>query len=152
MPAGNAVDVLRFLKSEAAAPYRMLYDLTAVDERERRHRAGQPEADFSVVYHLLSFAGNADIRVKVPLRGEYPELPSVTGLWKSADWYEREAFDMFGIRFAGHPRLRRILMPETWSGHPLRKEHPARATEMAPFSMDEAKALAEQEALRFRPE
>ena len=144
--------VLRFLKTGIEAPYRTLYDLFAVDERFRTSREGLPESDFTVVYHLLSYERNEDIRVKVPLKGEYPSLPSVTGVWPSADWYEREAWDMFGISFAGHPHLRRILMPPTWEGHPLRKEHPARATEMGPFRLPGVKEEEEQRALLFRPE
>ena len=130
----------------------MLYDLTAIDERVRRHRDGQPPGDFTVVYHLLSIGRNEDIRVKVALEGESPSLQSVTDIWPSANWYEREVWDMFGVRFEGHPNLRRILMPPTWKGHPLRKEHPARATEMGPFELPDEKQDAEQEALRFRPE
>lgn len=148
----NASDILRYLKTGTENPYRTLYDLTAVDERARQHRSGLPDSDFTVVYHLLSYERNEDIRVKVALKGEYPALPSVTGIWPSANWYEREAWDMFGITFEGHPHLRRILMPPTWDGHPLRKEHPARATEMGPFRMPELKEEEEQRALRFRPE
>lgn len=148
----KAGEVVRFLKNCARSPYRTLYDLTAVDERFRTNREGLPESDFTVVYHLLSYGRNEDIRIKVPLKGEYPSLPSVTGIWPSADWYEREVWDMFGITFEGHPHLRRILMPPTWEGHPLRKEHPARATEMGPFRMPEVREEEEQRALRFRPE
>ena len=144
--------VLRYLKGDAERPYRMLYDLTAIDERARFHRQGQPPSDFTVVYHLLSYERNEDLRIKVPLQGEYPTLQTVTDIWPAANWYEREAWDMFGIAFDGHPHLRRILMPPTWRGHPLRKEHPARATEMGPFQLPDDRQDMEQEALRFRPE
>ena len=144
--------MLRYLKEQIQHPYGMLYDLTAIDERWRTHRPDQPASDFSVVYHLLSIDRNEDIRIKVPLLGEYPELSSVTGLWPCADWYEREVWDMFGIGFEGHPGMRRILLPATWQGHPLRKEHPARATEMGPFQLPVEKQQREEEALRIRPE
>jgi len=148
----TAHDVLRHLKTEVPKPFRTLYDLTAIDERVRASRDGQPPSDFTVVYHLLSYDRNSDVRLKVALEGEYPTLQSVTDIWPSADWYEREVWDMFGITFQGHPHLERILMPPTWEGHPLRKEHPARATEMGPFRLPEDKQEAEQEALKFRPE
>jgi NADH-quinone oxidoreductase subunit C/D len=148
----QAHDLLRYLKSKVARPYRMLYDLTAIDERVRTDRHDQPAADFSVVYHLLSFERNSDVRVKVALKGEYPVLPTVTDIWPAANWYEREVWDMFGISFECHPHLKRILMPATWEGHPLRKEHPARATEMGPFRLPDDKQDREQEAMHFRPE
>jgi NADH-quinone oxidoreductase subunit C/D len=151
-PRNHLWEILRYLKTEAQPPYRMLYDLSAVDERERTHRPGQPESDFTVVYHLLSFERNEDLRIKVALRGESPAIRTVTDLWPAANWYEREVWDMFGITFLGHPRLRRILMPDTWQGHPLRKEHPARATDMEPFQLPDDKQAAEEEALKFHPE
>jgi NADH-quinone oxidoreductase subunit C/D len=150
--ANRVLEVLRFLKEGISQPYKMLYDLTAIDERVRAHRSGQPEAHFTVVYHLLSFTRNEDIRIKVPLMGEHPSLASCVSIWPAANWYEREVWDMFGIRFEGHPHLQRILLPWTWDGHPLRKEHPARATEMGLFRLSEEKAIAEEEAHRFRPE
>ena len=150
---GNRVrDVLRWLKLEVKLPYCMLYDLTAIDERVRIHREGQPASNFTVVYHLLSFARNADIRLKVGLLTDDLVLPTITDIWPSANWYEREIWDMFGIAFAGHPHLRRILLPATWQGHPLQKDHPARATEMEPFRLPQDKQNVEQEALRFHPE
>ncbi len=145
-------EVLGYLKVNAEKPYRMLYDLTAIDERGRRHREGQPASDFTVVYHLLSFERNADIRLKVALTVSDPVLPTITDIWPAANWYEREAWDMFGIGFQGHPHLRRILLPPTWQGHPLRKDHPARATEMAPYRLPEEKERAEQDAMWFDPE
>jgi NADH-quinone oxidoreductase subunit C/D len=144
--------VLRFLKEEIEQPYKMLYDLTAIDERMRQHREGQPASDFTVVYHLLSFDRNEYLRLKVALAEGRLSLPTVTSIWPSANWYEREVWDMFGIAFDGHPHLERILMPKSWAGHPLRKEHPARATEMGPYQLSLEKENAEQEDLRFRPE
>lgn len=152
VPKDRLREVLRHLKSGAERPYRLLYDLTAIDERSRRQRDGQPAADFTAVYHLLSFERNEDVRLKVALAGESPSLPTVTDVWANADWYEREVWDMFGIGFDGHPNLRRILMPDSWQGHPLRKEHPARATEMGPFELTPEKMVTEHAALEFKPE
>ena len=144
--------VLRYLKDSVAQPYKMLYDLTAIDERDRLHRDGQPKSDFTVVYHLLSFERNEYIRIKVALPNGDLHIPTITDIWPSANWYERELWDMFGIVVDGHPHLARLIMPKTWVGHPLRKDHPARATEMGPFQLSDEKQDAEQEALRFRPE
>ncbi|MFB3830066.1 MAG: NADH-quinone oxidoreductase subunit C/D [Bryobacteraceae bacterium] len=141
-------ELLRSLKPD----YRMLFDLTAIDERVRRNRDGQPASDFTVVYTLFSYERNEYLRIKAALEGEHPSIDSITDIWKAANWYEREAWDMFGVKFAGHPHLARILMPPWWEGHPLRKEHPARATEMGPFRMPEEDEDAQQEALRIRPE
>ncbi len=150
---GNrANDVLRHLKTGVDRPYKMLYDLTAIDERVRHHRQDQPESDFTVVYHLLSYDRNDDIRIKVPLKEASAALPTITNLWQSANWYEREVWDLFGITFDGHPHLQRILMPMSWKGHPLRKDHPARATEIGPFQLPEEREEQEQAALKFKPE
>jgi NADH-quinone oxidoreductase subunit C/D len=145
-------DVLGYLKNAAERPYRMLYDLSAIDERARTNRQAQPESDFTVVYRLISFERNEDVCVKVALQGEYPTLQTITDIWPAANWYERETWDMFGITFEGHPHLTRILMPPTWESHPLRKEHPARATEMGPFQLPVEKQVREEEVLRFEPE
>ncbi len=130
-------EVLAFLKTEASPKYLGLTDLTAVDESARRHREDYP--DFTMVYHLLSFESASRLRLKVSLQGRDPVTQSITEIWPSANWYEREVFDMFGIRFQGHPNLRRILMPHDWEGHPLRKSYPGRATEMAPYTQAEAR-------------
>jgi NADH-quinone oxidoreductase subunit C/D len=148
----RAPALLRFLKETIDRPYKMLYDLSAIDERMRMHREGQPPSDFTVVYHLLSFDRNEYIRIKVALAEGRLSMPSITSIWPAADWYEREVFDMFGIVFDGHPHLERLLMPTSWVGHPLRKEHPSRATEMGPYQLPPDKEVAEQEALRFHPE
>lgn len=145
-------ELLKVCKHDLKAGFAMLYDLTAIDERVRAHREGQPASDFTVVYQLLSFQRNAFIRIKVALIGEMPSIDSVCSVWENANWYERECHDMFGIDFEGHPNLYPLMMPPTWKGHPLRKEHPARATEMEPFSINDEMQDEEQEALRFVPE
>src|ERR1035437_1952270 len=148
----NIAEVLNYLKSEAPQPYKMLYDLTAIDERKRVNRHDQPASDFTIVYHLTSFERNEDIRLKVPLIGTHPSITSITGIWTSSNWYEREMFDMFGIDFQGHPHLTRILMPQSWDGHPLRKDHHARATEVDPFSLTEIMREKTEADLTFHPE
>lgn len=145
-------ETLRCLKSEIPKPYRMLFDLSATDERLRRHHDGLPIGAFTVFYHLFSFERNQSLRLKVPLADDNPSMPSIMDLWPNADWYERETWDMFGIRFDGHPYLRRLLMPPWWTGHPLRKEHPARGTEMGRYQLPPETLAATQEALQFRPE
>ncbi len=147
---GDVCEVLSRLKSQSDGPYKMLYDLTAIDERQRAQRTSGN--DFTVIYHLFSFDRNEFVRLKVPLSGDSPRIPTITHIWPAANWYEREVFDMFGIDVEGHPHLARILMPKTWVGHPLRKEHPARATDMEPFHLPEDKQEHEQQALRFHPE
>ncbi len=152
LPLDRLKEVLGYLKTEIPQPFTFLHDLTAIDERTRKKDIDYPSSQFTLVYHLLSFDRNSFLRLKVALIGEYPSVPSITKLWANANWYEREVFDMFGIRFDGHPHLTRILMPLTWEGHPLRKEHPARATEMGPFRLFEEKQDREQSALQFKPE
>jgi NADH-quinone oxidoreductase subunit C/D len=152
IPKQNLRAILRYLKLQTASPYALLFDLTAIDERQRTHRQGLPDSEFTVIYHLLSFDRNEDIRLKVALNETGLSLPTISDIWPSANWYEREVWDMFGIVFEGHPHLRRIIMPPTWQGHPLRKDHYARATEMEPFSLPDERQEIEQDALRFVPE
>ena len=151
VPRARLIEVLRFLR-DVSKPYVMLYDLHGVDERLRTQRRGLPAADFSVFYHLLSIERNSDVMIKVALGEGDLNVPTATGIWPNANWYEREVWDLYGITFSGHPHLTRLLMPSTWQGHPLRKDYPARATEFDPFSLSAAKQDLEQEALRFRPE
>lgn len=148
----NCLPVLHHLRSEGEQTFPMLYDLTAIDERHRRHGDGRPEADFTVVYHLLSLDPVRQVRVKVPLSGNSLSLPSITGIWPAANWYEREVYDMFGIGFDNHPHLTRIIMPLTWQGHPLRKDHHARATEVDPYSLARSLDEREHDSLQFKPE
>lgn len=144
--------VMRYLKNEVALPYKMLYDLTAIDERKKTHTNGVVLADFTVVYHLTSLERNEDLRIKTTATGETPSVPSITGIWTSANWYEREVYDMFGINFTGHPHLRRILMPRSWEGYPLRKDYPARATELGPYVLEEQMRAMDDANLKFNPE
>ncbi len=150
-PDKNKV-ILSYLKNEIDRPFRMLYDITAIDERSRTNRNGQPASHFTMVYHLTSFERNEDIRIKAALIGEMPTISSITNVWTSASWYEREVYDMFGIKFSGHPHLIRILMPQSWKGHPLRKEYHARATEVAPYVLEEQMRAIADETLIFKPE
>ena len=146
----DLIPVLKYLKLQHH--FEMLFDLCGVDERLREHRDGIPESDFTVVYQLMSFRNRTDIRIKVALDESDCSVPTIISIWPNANWYEREAWDMYGIEFTGHPNLTRILLPPTWEGHALRKDPPARATELPPFKMTEERQDAEQEALRFRPE
>lgn len=144
----DSKEILSFLKNK----YEMLFDLSAIDERMRTHREGQPASDFTVIYHLTSLTHRRDIRLKIALAETDLNVASIHQVYPNANWYEREVWDMFGVTFTGHPNLFRILLPPTWEGHALRKDHPARATEMPPFKLDDARQDAEQEALRFKPE
>lgn len=106
--------VCGFLKYDQA--FVRLSTVTAVDRFPAQPR-------FEVVYHLHSVERNQRIRLKCRISGDNPVIESVTGVWRGANWYEREVFDLFGISFSGHPDLRRILMPDDWEGHPLRKDY-----------------------------
>ena len=112
----DIVPVCRFLRDDAELSFNFLSDLTAVDRSGREPR-------FDVIYHLYSLDKKHRLRLKVKA-GEAESVPSVTSVWSNANWFEREVFDMFGIGFDGHPDLRRILMPDDWVGHPLRKDFP----------------------------
>jgi len=105
------------LRDDPRCPFNFLSDVTCVDWYPSEPR-------FEVVYHLLSISQKERVRLKVRLGNDSPALESVTSVWPSANYFEREVFDLFGIRFTGHPYLRRIQMPETWEGHPLRKDYP----------------------------
>jgi NADH-quinone oxidoreductase subunit C len=115
------IEVLRFLRDEEELAYDFLADLTAVDNLGKEPR-------FEVVYNLYSIKYKRRFRVKVPL-GEDEPIDSCAEVWKTANWHERECFDMFGIRFEGHPDLRRILMPDDYPWHPLRKDFPLQGPE-----------------------
>jgi NADH-quinone oxidoreductase subunit C len=126
LPQGDATAVIRpeylarvvdYLKNDSRLLFDVLVDITAVDYLGEKPR-------FVVVYHFLSLAFNRRLRLKVAVEEAEPVLDSLTPWWGAANWLEREVWDMFGIRFAGHPDLKRILMYEEFQGHPLRKDYP----------------------------
>ena len=117
--SGALRSVMEFLKDEPRLLFNVLVDVTAVDYLGREPR-------FEVVYHLLSLPLHHRLRIKVGVAGEDPALESLAALWGNADWLEREVWDMFGIRFEGHPGLKRILLYPEFEGHPLRKDYPVR--------------------------
>ena len=116
------VSALTFCRDDAALAFDMLVDLTAVDYSRFPGREDGPR--FEVVYHLYSVAHNHRVRLKVPVEQDDAVVPTASGLWPIANWQEREVWDMFGIRFDGHPDLRRLLLYEEFVGHPLRKDYP----------------------------
>ena len=115
------LDVLKHMRDDPDLNYDMMVDVTSVDYK------GWPSempGRFAVVYHLWSMSRKRRIRVKAFLPDEHPRIDSAAGLFSLADWGEREVYDLMGIRFDGHPDLRRIMLPESFEGHPLRKEYP----------------------------
>jgi NADH-quinone oxidoreductase subunit C len=126
VPPGSIVDVCTYLRDSHA--YDMLADLCGAD------RGPEEDPRFEVNYHLFSTTNYRRLRLKVLLPEDEPVVPTVTVLWKTADWHERETYDMFGVTFEGHPDLRRILLPSDFDGHALRKDYPLRGYE--PYSMN----------------
>ena len=124
VPPDKLIDLAKELRDNPITNFDMLIDVTAIDWAKPKNR-------FDVVYFLYSNEHKARVRIKVPLDGDYPSCPTITGVWESGNWYERETYDMYGIKFDGHPNLRRFYMPEDMkdpeSGeplYPLRKEFP----------------------------
>jgi len=109
------VEVCRFLRSEPDLAFDLLEDLTALDWPKRNA--------IEVVYHLLSYGKLHTFKLKVEADRARPVVPSLDPVWKAANWLEREVYDLFGVEFTGHPDLRRILLPDDWQGHPLRKDY-----------------------------
>ncbi len=117
VPGERIVDICRTLRDDPALGFVLLSDVTAVDWWPNQPR-------FEVVYHLVSFAQKTRLRLKVRLSGEDAHVADISSIYPVANWQEREVYDLFGIFFDGHPDLRRLLMPEDWEGHPLRKDYP----------------------------
>ncbi len=132
------LEVLSHLKKDAPTRFERLEDLTAVDETARRRR---PPHDATVVYTLTSLTDAGMVRLKCPLPSRDASIASATAVWPAAAWYEREAAEMFGLTFTGHPDPRRLLTHRDWEGHPLRKDYEGRATRMAPFTRDDCRRL-----------
>ena len=120
------VEVLGLLRDDPALEFEMLMDVTAVDYRGEEPR-------FEVVYHLYSVARNHRVRIKARVSEARPEIDSVVSLYASANWMERETWDLLGIDFNNHPDRRRILMPDDWEGHPLRKDYPVQGPDREPY-------------------
>ncbi len=121
----SLIPVIQFLKEEKNLEFDYLTDITAVDYKDREKR-------FDLVYHLYSLKYSHRLRIKISI-GIEEKAPSLTKLWNSANWLEREVYDMFGILFEGHPDLRRILLSEDWEGHPLLKEYPLSGAGKEPY-------------------
>jgi NADH-quinone oxidoreductase subunit C len=115
VPATNVLRTCEFIAHQLGFTY--LSDITPVDRFPLEPR-------FELNYHLLCLDRKERLRLRVKLAGAEPTVRSVTSVWPTANWHEREAFDLFGIRFEGHPDLTRMLMPDEWEGHPLRKDYP----------------------------
>jgi len=128
------VEICRFLKDDSTLGYNMLMDVAGVDYLGREPR-------FEVVYHLYSIPHNSRLRLKVRVPESDLLVPSVTSVWSTANWHEREAFDMLGIYFAEHPDLRRIYMPDDYPGHPLRKDFPILGPEVEVSPRDNVHTL-----------
>ncbi|HEY0321008.1 MAG TPA: NADH-quinone oxidoreductase subunit C [Pyrinomonadaceae bacterium] len=127
VPREHILAACSFLKGAPDIGFDMLVDICGVD------RGPEEEPRFEVNYHLFSTTKYHRTRLKVVLNEDDPRVQTVTGVWKTANWHERETFDMFGIIFEGHPDLRRILLPDDWEGHALRKDFPLRGYE--PYSL-----------------
>ena len=112
------IELFKFLRDDPELDFKFLMDLTAVDYLNRKDNR------FEVVYHFYSLQHNNRLRVKVPVNEDDCTIDSVSSLWKTANWYEREVWDLYGIKFNGHPDMRRILLYEEFKGHPLRKDYP----------------------------
>ena len=128
LPREQIVAACSYLKATAGFEFNFLADLCGFD------RGPEEEPRFEVNYHLFSTTKHHRVRLKVLLNEDDPHVPSVTDVWRTANWHERETYDLFGVIFDGHPDLRRILLPDDWQGHALRKDFPLRGYE--PYSLE----------------
>ena len=173
LEAGKLLDVCRGLRDDKALRFEQLIDVCGVDQlaygdaewrtenatktgfsrgvrHMHPHETGPMERRYAVVYHLLSVSRNERIRIKVFCGGEPPVVPSLTGIWASANWFEREAFDMFGIVFDGHPDLRRILTDYGFVGHPFRKDFPLSGNVEVRYDPEKKRVVYQQVSIEPR--
>jgi len=127
VPREKIIEICSYLKTAPGLEFNFLSDLCGAD------RGPEEEPRFEVNYHLFSTTKHHRLRLKVLLNDDAPHVETVTGIWRTANWHERETFDLFGVIFDGHPDLRRILLPDDWEGHSLRKDFPLRGYE--PYSL-----------------
>ena len=114
----SVLELFKFLRDDPELDFKFLMDLTAVDYLNRK------DTRFEMVYHFYSLKHNGRLRIKIPINEDDCTMDSVSSLWKTANWYEREVWDLYGIKFNNHPDMRRILLYEEFKGHPLRKDYP----------------------------
>ncbi|WP_176212024.1 NADH-quinone oxidoreductase subunit C, partial [Acidithiobacillus thiooxidans] len=142
LPEEQLLPAMQFLHEQMQPSFPMLLDLTAVDEGS--HGAAEA-AQYTLTYHLHGLEGCGALRLRVTHADAELPVPSITGIFANANWYEREVYDLFGLQFSGHPDLRRILLPPLWEGHPLRKSEAIRATERPAYRLSKTDL---QEALK----
>jgi NADH-quinone oxidoreductase subunit C len=144
VPADRLVEVATFLRDDPELEFAMLSWIAGVDWLPRDPR-------FEVAYGLLSLTRNQRVTLKVEVAEENPRVPSVTSVWPTADWHERETYDFYGIEFTGHPDLRRILLPEDWLGWPLRKDSPLGYEEVAFTHNTPGRKIPNPDLTRLKP-
>jgi len=144
LPADRLVEVCLFLRDDPGLDFRMLSWVGGVDWLPREPR-------FDVVYHLLSISKNLRFVLKVGVADENPRVPTVSSVWPTANWHERETFDFYGIRFTGHPDLTRILLPDDWEGWPLRKDSPLGYQEVAFTHNTPNRTVPDPDLKRLKP-
>jgi len=144
VPPEHLVEVCTFLRDDPELDFAMLVSIAGVDYLPRDPR-------FEVVYHLLSLTHNLRFVLKVRVSDEHPRVPTVVGVWPTADWHERETWDFYGIEFAGHPDLTRILLPDDWVGWPLRKDSPLGYQEVAFTHNTPNRTVPDPDLKKLRP-
>ncbi|QJC33836.1 NADH-quinone oxidoreductase subunit C/D [Enterobacteriaceae endosymbiont of Donacia provostii] len=151
--SSDLIKFINFFTKIIINPYNMLYDMHGIDERLHLNKFYlMKKMDFSLFYHLISINRNSDIIIKIPLKKNKLYINSITEIFKNANWYEREIWEMFGINFINHPGLSHILLPKNWNnGYPLRKDFPSRATDLPSYILTKEKYKQDIKATKFFP-